>query len=667
MDKIEARIQKLRREIERHTKLYYEKNKPAISDTEFDLLVKELEKLEAKHPEYATQDSPTQKVGGKPSQEFQTVSHEIPMLSIDNTYSKEELSDFDGRVRKILRSDAIEYVMELKIDGVSMSLLYEKGVLVRAATRGDGRFGDDVTANVKTIRTIPHSLKNKASAPKRLEVRGEVFLTHKSFAVLNDERKKEGDELFANPRNAASGSLKLLDAELVAKRNLHFYAHSLGVCDEGFFDTHEEVLDFFEKAGLPVNPDHAICRTLDAVHKTCDLWEKKRDKLDYDIDGLVFKVNRLADQRTLGSTNKSPRWVIAYKFPAERAETVLESIEVQVGRTGALTPVAHLKPVFLAGTTVSRATLHNQDEIERLDLRPGDHVLIEKSGEIIPQVVEVLKGKRKGQLAPYHFPKKCPVCHSQAVREEGEVAYRCMNASCPAQLKEKLLHFASRKAMDIEGLGEAIVDQLVDKTLVKSFACLYDLKRSDLAALDRLGEKSASNLSQQLEASKTRELARLVYGLGIRHVGVSAARSLAEHFKSMEKLERASREEIEGIAGMGEIISQSVVDYFANKENCHVIQKLSDHGLTMKQAQKDSSDRSLTGQVFVFTGTLKSLTRDEAGEQVLARGGKVSSSVSRKTTAVVAGDEAGSKLEDARSLGVPVWTEEDFKAKLKIS
>ncbi len=667
MDKIRSRIQKLRREIERHTKLYYEKNKPILSDIEFDQLVKELEVLESQYPQYARADSPTQKVGGKPSQEFQTVAHEIPMLSIDNTYSKEEVSDFDGRVRKILGSESPQYVMELKIDGVSMSILYEKGVLMRAATRGDGRYGDDVTLNIKTISSIPHTLKNPSRCPKRLEVRGEVFFSHANFAALNHEREKEGDDLFANPRNAASGSLKLLDAKLAAKRNLNFMAHSLGICDEGFFETHMETLDFFKTAGLPVNPAHSLCKNMDDVYKACDVWEKKRTTLDYDIDGLVFKVNRLADQKILGSTNKSPRWVIAYKFPAERAETILEDIVVQVGRTGVLTPVAHLKPVFLAGTTVSRATLHNEDEIDRLDLRLGDAVLIEKSGEIIPQVVEVLKEKRKGSLPKYRFPKKCPICRSEAIREEGEVAYRCMNASCPAQLKEKILHFASRKAMDIEGLGEAIVDQLVDKGLVKSFADLYDLKQNDLAVLERLGDKSASNLCQQMQASKSRELARLVFGLGIRHVGVNAARLLAEHFSAMDMLTAASKEEVAGIAGLGEIISESVTDYFKSKENRQVIQLLERRGVSMKQPRKALSDQSLNGQIFVFTGTLKSLTRDQAGQIVMDRGGKVSGSVSRKTTAVVAGEEAGSKLDDARVLGVSVWTEEDFKAKLKIS
>ncbi len=666
MDKIQTRIQKLQREIERHTKLYYEKSKPSISDSQFDALVKELESLEAQYPQYARVDSPTQKVGGKPSQEFQTVTHEIPMLSIDNTYSKEELSDFDGRVRKILGSGSPEYVMELKIDGVSMSILYEKGVLVRAATRGDGRYGDDVTVNIKTISSIPHTLKNASRCPKRLEVRGEVFFSHANFEDLNHEREKQGEDLFANPRNAASGSLKLLDASLAAKRNLNFMAHSLGVCDDGFFETHMDTLDFFKAAGLPVNPAHRLCVNMDDVYKTCDVWEKKRATLGYDIDGLVFKVNRLADQKNLGSTNKSPRWVIAYKFPAERAETVLEDIVVQVGRTGVLTPVAHLKPVFLAGTTVSRATLHNEDEIDRLDLRLGDVVRIEKSGEIIPQVIEVIKEKRKGALPKFRFPKKCPVCRSEAVREEGEVAYRCMNASCPAQLKEKILHFASRKAMDIEGLGEAIVDQLVDKSLVKSFADLYDLKQQDLAVLERLGDRSAANLCRQVEASKGRELARLIFGLGIRHVGVNAARLLAEHFSTMDKIAGASAEDIAGIAGLGDIISQSVTDYFKSKENRQVIQLLERRGVSMKQPRKAMSDSSLSGQIFVFTGTLKSLTRDQAGQIVMDRGGKVSGSVSRKTTAVVSGEESGSKLEDARALGVPVWTEADFKKNLML-
>jgi DNA ligase (NAD+) len=654
------RIKELRLEIDRHNDLYYNKHKTQISDQAFDKLLKELESLEAKFPEYKNADSPTNRVGGKPQKDFKTVLHRIPMLSIDNTYSKEELSAFDERVKKNLQGAPYQYVMELKIDGVSLSLHYKNGVLDLAATRGDGRTGDDVTQNVKTIRAVPHTLKGKI-IPRELEVRGEIFFVKKNFLAINEEKELIGEELFANPRNAAAGTLKLLDSSIVAKRGLEFLAHGIGVCEGVEFGSHEEVLQFFKTNGLPVNPHNRVCKDMEEVFHACDVWKEKKDTLDYDIDGLVFKVNSRAQQRELGFTNKSPRWVIAYKFPAEKSKTQLLDISVQVGRTGTLTPVAHLEPVFLAGTTVSRATLHNEDEIKRLDLRIGDWVLVEKSGEIIPQVLEVIKNKRSGKEKIFNFPKKCPVCQSDVTREEGEVAYRCVNVSCVAQLKARLMHFASRKAMDIEGLGDALVEQLVDKGLVKDFSDIYLLNKETVASLERMGEKSANNLIAQIEKSKRNELSRLLFGLGIRHVGVNAARIIAQHFGSMKKLESASREDVHKIHTMGEVIAESLIEFFKNKENIRIIRKLEHLGVRMTEEKKTIVSSALAGKTFVITGTLKDFSRDEAAKAITDRGGKVTSSVSKKTDGLILGEEPGSKYEDAKKFNVKIFNEEDFK------
>lgn len=662
------KIENLRREIEKHNRLYYEKARPVISDTEFDRLVKELEGLEREHPDLATADSPTKKVGGRPSREFRTIQHRAPMLSIDNTYSKEEVTAFDERVRKNLGSDDFRYIMELKIDGVSLSLTYRSGELVLAATRGDGQAGDDVTENVRTIQAIPARLKG-VKIPKEIEIRGEIFLTRKNFAALNEEKELIGEELFANPRNAAAGSLKLLDAAIVAKRGLHFMAHGYGAMDAADFKTHWELVEAFRGWGIPVNPENKICGGLTGVFRAIDEWELKKDHLDYDIDGLVFKVDRLAQQRALGATNKSPRWVIAYKYPAQKVVTRLLDIGVQVGRTGVLTPVAHLEPVFIAGTTVSRATLHNEDEIARLGLKIGDWVRIEKSGEVIPQVIEALKDKRKGGEKNFIMPKKCPSCGSLVERqkdEEGnksEVAVRCVNIGCVAQLKARLLHFSSRKAMDVEGLGDALVEQLVDKGLVKDFTDLYSLETAQLAGLERMGEKSASNLSSEISESKFRGLARLLYALGIRHVGVNAARVIALHFGSMRALEAASKEEIDAIDTVGEVMAASLYDFFRNKENRRIVEKLEASGVVMTQEKKTVS-ASLAGRTFVITGTLKGYSRDEAAALIMERGGKVSASVSKKTSALILGEEPGSKLKDAQTHGVAIWDETSFKKNL---
>ena len=653
-----ARVRFLRREIARHNRLYYEKAKPAVSDAEFDRLVKELEALEREYPALAAPDSPTRTVGGAPlTGRFETVEHLVPMLSIDNTYSKEEFGEFHERVRKGLVGEDFEYMVEPKIDGVSLSLLYEKGALVRAATRGDGRFGDDVTANVRTIAGIPSKLKT-GHAPARFEARGEIFFGHGTFAGINAEKKKAGEELFANPRNAAAGTLKLLDPAIVAKRRLRFIAH--GTVGLGGFGTHAESLEFLKKAGLPVSGHNRVCRSLEEVFRACDEWEKRRDTLDYDIDGLVMKVNRFDQRDRLGFTSKSPRWAIAYKFPAERAKTRLLGIEVQVGRTGAITPVAVLEPVRLAGTTVSRSTLHNMDEIERLDARIGDSVIIEKSGDIIPKVIEVVVKDRRGTERKFRMPSRCLVCGSDIVREEGESAHRCVNAGCTAQVKERLRHFAARRAMDIEGLGDALVDKLVEEGLVKDFSGLYTLERQRLAGLERMGAKSADNLLAEIQAGKKRGLARLLFGLGIRHVGENAARLLAQAFGSMDKLAGAGPEEIEAVRGMGEIGAKSVHEFFRHKENRAILERLKQQGVIMAEERPRAVSAALAGKTYVLTGSLEGFTRDEAERKILERGGRVSSSVSRKTEAVIAGAEPGTKLTAAQKLGVRILNEEEF-------
>ncbi|OIO38356.1 MAG: hypothetical protein AUJ72_02715 [Candidatus Omnitrophica bacterium CG1_02_46_14] len=660
------RIRALRKEIRYHNHLYYELSRPEITDIAFDRLFKELEKLESEYPDFKTPGSPTQVPGGRATQAFKTIVHEIPMLSIDNTYSREELEAFDERVRKHLKNEAYEYLMELKIDGVSLSLRYEAGRLIEAATRGDGRSGDDVTSNVRTIREIPEVLAG-ASEPKntRIDIRGEVFFSKKTFLSINETKEKNGEELFANPRNAASGTLKLLDPALTAKRGLRFFAHGAGKFSGFNFKTQWDLINFFKKAGLPVNPHYKLCRDLQQVFKACDEWQNKKNGLDYDIDGLVFKVNRLDQQHRLGTTNKSPRWVIAYKFPAEKGKTRLLDIGVQVGRTGVLTPVAHLQPIFLAGTTVSRATLHNEDEIKRLDLKIGDQVLIEKSGEIIPQIVETLKEMRKGTEKQFFMPKLCPVCGAEVFREENEVATRCVNLGCVAQLKARLLHFASRKAMDIEGLGDVLVDQLVDKEMVSNFTDIYRLKKEPLAELERMGEKSANNLCLEIENSKKKELSRLIFGLGIRHVGVNAARILAVRFKLMEHLTAATQEELEDIDTIGSVMAKSIEAFFKKKQNIKLIEDLGTLGVNMREPEKAGAIHALEGKIFVLTGTLIDFSRESAGQKIIDRGGRVSSGVSKKTTAVIVGSEPGSKLSEAQKLGVPTMNEEEFKKLLE--
>jgi len=662
LDSREAKkkIDELKDVIRRHDRLYYVLNAPEISDSEYDRVYRKLKDLEREHPELMTADSPTQRVGGEPSKGFPTVKHMAPMLSMDNTYSAEEIRDFDRRVRRILKGRDVEYVVELKFDGVSISLLYEKGIFVRGATRGDGENGEDVSGNLKTIRSIPLSFESSVKdIPDVIEIRGEVYMAKKAFERINRAKEERGEEPFANPRNAAAGSLKLLDPKEVAKRGLEVFVWGVGYYEGVNFKEHTEVLDYLKDAGFKVNPHHRLCSDIEEVIAFCDSWEPKKDKLDFNIDGMVLKVNDIFDRDSLGATSKSPRWAIAYKFPAEKALTEVLDVILGVGRTGAVTPVAILKPVRLSGTTVSRATLHNFDEIERLGVKIGDKVYVEKSGEIIPKVLSVAKERRTGGERDIKLPGKCPVCGSKLVRDPEEVALRCGNVACPAQTKEAILHFASRKAMDIEGMGDAIVNQLVDKALVKDYGDIYSLKAEDVMKLERMAAKSASNLIAAIDKSRSNDLNRLIYGLGIRHVGERAAWALAERFGSLENLKRAAAGELTKVRDIGPAAAGSVIDFFASKENVSVIAKLEAAALKMAPPRKEVSAR-LSGKTVVITGTLKSMSRLEAEDLVRSLGGNATSGVSAKTDILVAGSEPGSKLEKARALGVRVVSEEEF-------
>jgi len=658
---IKKKIDELKSVIRRHDHLYYVNNAPEISDGEYDRIYRNLKDLEAEHPELVTPDSPTQRVGGEPSRGFSTVKHIVPMLSMDNTYSAEEIRDFDRRVRKNLNGRKVEYVVELKFDGVSISLLYENGYFVRGATRGDGENGEDVSGNLKTIRSLPLDFSGEIKkAPSVIEVRGEAYMTKKAFDRINRGKEDREEELFANPRNAAAGSLKLLDPKEVAKRGLDMFVWGIGHYEGVSFKKHTEVLDYLKDAGFKINPHYKICTDIEDVIAFCDSWEPKKDKLDFNIDGMVLKVNDISDRQTLGFTSKSPRWAIAYKFPAEKALTEVLDVIFGVGRTGTVTPVAILKPVQLSGTTVSRATLHNFDEIERLGVKIGDKVYVEKSGEIIPKVLSVSKENRTGREKEIQIPGKCPACGSRLVRDPEEVALRCDNITCPAQIKEAILHFASRNAMDIEGMGDAIVDQLVDKGLIKDYGDIYFLKAEDVMKLDRMAEKSARNLIEAIDRSRANELNRLIFGLGIRHVGERAAWVLAEAFGSIDKLKNAAAEDLLKIRDMGPVAAGSVRDFFGTKENLDLIKKLESADLKMVPPRKEASAK-LSGKTVVITGALKSMSRQEAEDLVRRYGGTASSSVSKKTDMLVAGSESGSKLEKARALGVRVVTEDEFK------
>jgi DNA ligase (NAD+) len=653
------RIERLRSEIRRHDYLYYVLNQPQISDEQYDKLFAELKKLEQANPQLITPDSPTQRVSERPLEGFATVRHAVPMLSMDNTYNADELREFDQRVAKGLGSKNYDYVVELKIDGLAISLRYERGVIVTAATRGDSDVGDDVTANVRTIKAIPLVLIDGQKAPGVLEVRGEVYMPTKSFLELNRLRAESGEPLFANPRNAAAGSLKLLDARITAARNLSFFAYATGEMSQPLAENHYKTLQKFKELGLPVNPNIERARDIEEVIKICSGWSEKRFKLDYHIDGMVIKVNRFDQRDILGATGRAPRWCISYKFPAERAQTAVLSIDVQVGKTGILTPVANLAPVQLAGTTVKRASLHNFDEIERLDVRVGDTVIIEKAGEIIPQVVEVKKEFRKAGAKSFSPPAECPECGSKVEKDENGVYVRCISSNCPAQLKEKLRYFAGRDQMDIENLGPAIIDQLVDKKLVRDFADLYGLDVKTLAELERMAEKSAQNVIKAIEKSRTQSLDRLIAALGIRHIGIQNAEILTRHFGSIDEIKKATAEELTQIDQIGPVLAKSIYEYFRDSNNLKVIEKLVAAGINPVRKQVKKSSK-LVGKTFVVTGTLENFSRSQIEQTIKENGGKVSSSVSKKTDFVLAGTEPGSKLDNARQLGVKIIDEKQF-------
>jgi DNA ligase (NAD+) len=658
---IQTELEHLRTEINRHNELYYIGDAPEVSDYEFDQLLEKLKQLEAENPELITPDSPTQRVGGK-AVGFSQFTHKVPLMSLDNSYNLDDLRDFDERCTKLADGRLLEYVAELKIDGLSVSLHYENGVLQAGATRGDGQTGENVTPNVKTIRTIPLSLKS--GFPIEAEVRGEVFLSRSQFEKINAELEMQDEKKYANPRNLASGTLRQLDSAIVASRNLDMFPYDLWHGNKKMFDTHWENFVWLEKQGFNVNPNRALCKNFDDLTKFIDEMLVLRDSLDYEIDGVVVKVNSTALQAEFGSTGKAPRWAIAYKYPATQATTQLNSISIQVGRTGALTPVANLEPVQIAGTTVSRASLHNEDEIKRLDLKIGDWVLIEKSGEIIPQIVQAIPTKRDGNEKDYEFPTKCPICNSVALRPEGEAVTRCTNDICPAKIKGRLSYFAARKAMDIEGLGEVLVEMLVDKGIVKDAADLYSLDLETLSSLDRMGKKSAENVLVQIENSKSRGLQRLLFGLDIRHVGEGYAKRIARQFRNIENLKLATVEQLDDIPDIGLSVAESVYNWFRHADNLQIIERLKDFGVKLEIEESSTAqlDERFVGKIFVLTGKLEQFTRDEAARIIEERGGKVSGSVSKNTSFVVAGSDAGSKLTKAESLGVTVLSEDEFKA-----
>ncbi len=658
------RVEKLRKELHNHDYRYYVLAQPVISDEQYDKLMRELEELENQYPDLRTPDSPTQRVGGEPTKEFATVSHTPPMLSLANSYSEEEIRDFDRRVRGLLEGEAPAYICELKFDGVAIALKYRDGVLVQGATRGDGTQGDDITNNLKTIRSIPLRLRGKDPSLRNIEVRGEVFMHRDDFRRMNEQRESAGEKLFINPRNATAGTLKMQDPKIVATRPLKMYAYFLYAADARL-TSHARNLAMMKSLGLPVNASSRSCRTIDAVLEYWKQFEAKRDTLPYDIDGIVVKVDSLEQQARLGTIAKSPRWAIAFKFASRKAETKLNSIIVQVGRVGTVTPVAELEPVFVGGTTVSRATLHNIDYIRELDLRIGDTVIVEKGGDVIPKVSGILQSKRPKGTTPFTMPRDCPACGSRIYRPEGEANYYCENSECPAQVMGKIEHFAHRGAMDIEGLGEAAVEQLVGLNLVRNCADLYSLHkhRDELASLERWGEKSTQNLLDAIEKSKKQPFHRLLFALGIRHVGAGVARVLADQFTSMDALRDASLEDLRDIPAVGPKIAESIVHFFGEKHNREVIRRLKEAGLTLA-APAGRKKGKLTGKTFVITGSLPSYSREEVKRLIENAGGTVASAVSRNVTHLVVGEEPGSKLTKARQLGIPTINENELKKML---
>ena len=657
---IQQRIEELKEQLNRWSHEYYVEDKPTATDAEYDKAYHELVALEEAYPEFVTADSPTQRVGGEVLDQFQKVTHTNPMLSLSNAFSKEDLEEFDARLRK-LTNRAIEYVCELKIDGLSIALTYQNGKLVLGATRGDGTTGEDVTGNVRTIKSVPLSLKE----PWNIEVRGECYMPKKSFVALNQSREEEGLEVFANPRNAAAGSLRQLDPKIAAKRNLSVFLYSSPSVEELNVSTQEELLEKMAEIGFVTNPERLKCQTIDEVWNYIETIASKRPDLPYEIDGMVIKVNDFATQEEIGFTVKAPRWAIAYKFPAEEAQTVVRDIEWTVGRTGVVTPTAVMDPVQLAGTTVRRASLHNIDLIKERDIRLEDTVVIHKAGDIIPEVTRVILEKRPETSQPYEFPTTCPVCHEKLEHLEEEVAIRCLNPKCPAQLTEGLSHFVSRNAMNMSGIGPRVIKQLFEEGLVMDVADLYKLTLDQLLALDKVQQKSAENILEAIEKSKENSLERLLTGLGIRHVGTKAAKELAQHFKTMTALQEASIEQLLEIDGLGDIIAYSVKTYFEQPSVQELIQELQDSGVNMTYlgVTKDDSAASghvLSGKTVVLTGTLEQLTRQDAKEKLESLGAKVTGSVSKKTDVVIAGHSAGSKLTKANDLGIEVWSEQQF-------
>lgn len=658
---VREEAEKLKKELRHHSYLYYVLDKPEISDYEFDHMYRKLVDIEAKYPELVTPDSPTQRVGGKATDDFQKVRFRKPMLSLANAFSADELRDFDRRVKEGLETDHVQYITELKIDGLSMNLIYKNGVLTQGLTRGDGRVGEDVTSNVKTIHTIPLYIEN---APPYMEVRGEVYMPRKSFIMLNEERDEAGLMPFANCRNAAAGSLRQLDPHVTAARNLAFFAYTLGDIEGLEISSQEELLMKLSEFHFQVNPNYKKWDSIEGVIQGVNDWEVRRHDLGYDTDGMVIKVNDFAQQEKLGATVKDPRWAMAYKYPPEEAETKVEKIVVTLGRTGVLTPSADLEPVHLAGTVVKRATLHNMDFIKEKDIREGDYVKIYKAGEIIPEIDRVLKEKRNGSEKPFEIPEVCPVCGSPVERPAGEVAYRCTNPNCGGIVREKLVHFASRDAMNIEGMGPSVVDSLLAYRLVSDPGDFYRLTQDELEQIERMGEKRAGNLIAAIEKSKESGLAKLLFGLGIRFLGAKGAELVAGKYHTMEELENAGTDDIQSIDGIGKATAESLYSYLHDMENMKVLDKLKSAGVMMEAAVEEEIGSAFEGEMVVLTGKLSSMGRREAGDLIKSQGGSVQSSITNHTTLVVAGEDAGSKLDKAREKGIPVLSEEEFLARL---
>ena len=660
---IENRINELIDLINYHNEKYYNQDEPEITDFEYDNLMKELIRLEEENPELKRVDSPSSRVGGKALDKFTQITHKIPMLSLSNAYSAQDLRDFDKRVRDI-NNNGVEYVVEFKIDGLSVGLTYNDGLFDKGATRGNGVVGEDITENLKTVKSIPLNINQD----NEVVVRGEVYISKENFENINKSQEEQGLQLFANPRNLAAGTLRQLDSKLTAKRPLDIFVFNLEYIEGMEFESHSQSLEYLHKLGFKVSPNYKVCNSIDEVIEHIEYWTKNRDSLEFDIDGMVIKVNNLKQRENMGYTAKSPRWAIAYKFPAEQKKTKLIDIIVEVGRTGTITPTAILEPVRLAGTTVSRATLHNEDYITEKDIRIGDTVLVQKAGDIIPQVVEVIKEERTGDEIEFKLPDKCPVCSEPTVRLEGEAAVKCINISCPAQIRRGIIHFVSRDAMNIDGLGESIITLLLEKELIKDVSDLYYIKKEDVVGLERMGEKSATNLINSIEKSKSNELYRLINGLGIKYIGVKGAKVLAKSFNNIDEIINADINQLINLEEFGEIMANSVVQFFREERNLKVIEKLKQSGVNTENItdEDDSIEKIFEGMKIVLTGTLPTLKRNDAKEMIESRGGKATSSVSKSTTFVLAGEEAGSKLTKANELGIKVIDEEKFLELIKL-